>query len=333
MPLGRLGGDSAATPPAGPAARRRDGGPPVPLRLGPGSLLPGSVRARRVSDGEVAAFADSTATGARKVPAVDVLDVNGASLAYEVSGDGRCVVFVHGTGTHRLTFGPVVDALPAAMKCVTYDRRGFGSSRGAIARRMDQHADDLAALVQHVSSEPATIVAQSGGAVVALQLAARRPELVRRLILAEPVVHLALTPSLSALGGLAAVYGRRVIGRKEEAVVGFYQWASHRADGTNGYDPSPEEWQDIAVQHSDAVFRELRQMIVPIPSTRTIRAVACPATLVIGDVGQPVFHRTTRRVGRLLPRAATIDVADSGHLIAMDQPAAFAAVVAKLVAM
>ena len=83
-------------------------------------------------------------------------------------------------------------------------------------------------------------------------------------------------------------------------------------------------------KHADAVFRELRQLLVPFPSARTIGRIACPVTLVIGDIGQPVFHRTTRLTARLLPHANTVSVADSGHLIAMDQPAAFAAVVADL---
>ena len=258
--------------------------------------------------------------------------VDGTALVYDVRGDGPCVVFVHGTGTHRLTFGPVLDALPAGHAFVTYDRRGFGGSRGTLARRMGQHAEDLATLVEHVSRGPATVVAQSGGAVVALQLAASRPELVRRLILAEPVVQLTRVPSFAALGAMTALLTRRISGREQDAVTGFYRWASSRRDGTSSWDTVPEEWKDLALAHADAVFREIRQMIVPLPSSRTIRSVGSPTTVVIGDVGPTVFHRTTRRVARLLPRARTIEVADSGHLIAVDQPVAFAASVAEVLA-
>lgn len=197
---------------------------------------------------------------------------------------------------------------------------------------MDQHADDLSVLVQHVSRGPANIVAQSGGAVVALQLAARHPELVDRLILAEPVVQLARVPSFGVLGAMSALQLRRVSGRKKEAVGGFYRWAGAHRDGTSTWDTVPEEWRDLALQHADAVFREIRQMMVPIPSSRTIRSVTSPTTLVIGDVGQPVFHRTTRRVARLLPRSETVGVPESGHLIAIDQPVAFAATVADVLA-
>jgi 3-oxoadipate enol-lactonase len=259
---------------------------------------------------------------------VGTFAVDGTDLVYDVRGDGPCVVFVHGTGTHRLTFEPVLDALPAGHALVTYDRRGFGASRGTLARRMSQHADDLTALIEHLSRGPATVVAQSGGAVVALQLAASHPELVDLLILAEPVVQLARFPSFGVLGAMSALQARRALGRRQEAVAGFYRWASGRRDGTSSWDTVPEEWSDVALEHAEAVFREIRQMMVPIPSSRVIGAVACPTAVVIGDVGPPVFHRTTRRVARLIPQSRTMDVPDSGHLIAVDQPVAFAAAVA-----
>lgn len=263
---------------------------------------------------------------------MDTVRVAGADLAYDMRGDGRCVVFVHGTGTHRLTFGPVLDVLPPGHTLVTYDRRGFGGSGGPLASGMDQHAEDLAAIVEHLGRGPATIVAQSGGAIVALQFASRRPELVDRLILAEPVAQLTLVPSVGVVAAMAALHSRRLLGRREQAAAGFYRWASGRTDGTSSWDSVPEEWKDIAVRHADAVFREIRQMTVPIPSSRTIRSVSSPTTVVIGDVGQPVFHRTTRRVHRRLPRSELVAISDSGHLLAIDQPAAFAAVVADALA-
>lgn len=257
------------------------------------------------------------------------LMVDGTTLHYDVHGDGPLVVFVHGTGTHRLVFGPAVATLPVDHASVVYDRRGFGASSGPLASRLSQHTDDLAALVRHLGGGPATLVAISGGAAVALDLAAREPDLVQQLVLAEPAIHLTWTPSGSAMGALAALGVRRWLRRDPVgAVIGFYRWASRRRDGSNGYDPLPEQWRRIAHEHAGAVFHELVQMLLPYPSTRTLRTIQCPVTVIIGDVGLPVFHRTTRRTARLLRHAVTVPVADTGHLIPTDQPAAFADVVA-----
>lgn len=81
------------------------------------------------------------------------------------------------------------DSLAAAgFHVITYDRRGTGGSgrdewpgRGA-----DQHADDAAALLGALDVDDVTVVGVSSGGVVALDLAARHPEVVRRVVAWEP---------------------------------------------------------------------------------------------------------------------------------------------------
>lgn len=255
--------------------------------------------------------------------------VAGADLAYDVWGPGAPVVFVHGTGTHRRTFEPVIRALPHDRAYVAYDRRGFGDSSGPLAGSISSHVEDLAALLDHLDMGPASIVSQSGGAVIALDFAVRHPTMTRDLVLAEPAIHMLATPSLSAVIALALVHIRRVILRRpEEALLGFYRWASRRRGAANGYDGLPEEWRAVAATHGPAVFRELGHLLTVKPPARALKAIGVPVTLVIGDIGQPVFHRTTRRAAKLLSHVRVVPVADAGHLIPTDQPAAFASIVA-----
>jgi len=88
------------------------------------------------------------------------------------------------------------------------------------------------------------------------------------------------------------------------------------------------QWRTIAIDHARAVFRELWQMLLPYTSSRRIRTIRCPVTLILGDVGLPVFHRTTRRTARIVRHAVTVPIARAGHLIPTDQPDAFAEIVA-----
>lgn len=80
--------------------------------------------------------------------------IAGADLAYDVWGSGAPVVFIHGTGTHRRTFEPVIHALPAGRAYVAYDRRGFGGSRGSLAEGISRHAEDFAAIVKDALRAP-----------------------------------------------------------------------------------------------------------------------------------------------------------------------------------
>ncbi len=78
---------------------------------------------------------------------------------------------------------------------VTYDPRGVSRSKrddGATWSSPDEHADDLHRLISALDAGPVDVFASSGGAVNALALVARHPDLVRTLVAHEP-------PSASAL--------------------------------------------------------------------------------------------------------------------------------------
>ncbi|MFD0531434.1 alpha/beta fold hydrolase [Kitasatospora arboriphila] len=109
-------------------------------------------------------------------------------LHYEETGEGEPLVLVHGSWNDHRSWRPAVDAdLKAAFRVVAYDRRGHGRSErvpGAGTRRQDE--DDLAALIEALGPAPANVAANSFGASITAGLAARRPELFRRIVLHEP---------------------------------------------------------------------------------------------------------------------------------------------------
>lgn len=251
---------------------------------------------------------------------IDRITVNGAELAYQERGRGDPVVCVHGTGTYSATWWESTEALTATHRVITYDRRGYAASSGPLARGMAQHVDDLAELLRELEAAPAAVVGQSAAGVIVLGLAARHPELVRSIVLAEPANQLALFPSLGASAALGRAAIRALLQRdREAAAVGFYRWASSRPGG-NGYDAMPAEWRETATGHATAVLREIVQLVPPAPRAKALRAIRQPATIVITDGGQAVFRRTTRRVTRLLPNARLVEVPGAGHLIPTDKP-------------
>jgi len=120
----------------------------------------------------------------------------------EVQGDGPPLVLVHGVATNRSIWRHVVPDLAQRHLVATPDLPGFGGSppagRGFV---LEEVADALAAGLAGVPA-PFDLLGNSLGGAVSLVLAERRPELVRRLILAAPA---GMSPRR---GAVPAVAGR-----------------------------------------------------------------------------------------------------------------------------
>ena len=252
--------------------------------------------------------------------------VNGRRIAFEEQGEGTPVVFIHGTGTYRAVYADVADALGDGYRSIRYDRRGFAASGGQ-AGSWSQHVDDVAALIDALVGAPAIVIGNSGGGVIALEVARQHPEQVRALVLAEPAWRTALTPSLDATWALTRTLATWLVRSPERAATYFYRWASGYVDGGNQFDGYPDEWCATALGHSRAALREVLQMLVPRPSSRSLRTIDVPTSVIIGGRGRPVFRRTARAVAARIPGATVVTLDRAAHIANTDDPDGFASAV------
>ncbi|AGZ42537.1 alpha/beta fold hydrolase [Actinoplanes friuliensis] len=113
----------------------------------------------------------------------EFLNVDGGTIAYEVTGTGPLVVLAHGMGDSRQAYRFLAPALvDAGYRVAAMDLRGHGeSSVGWPSYTRTALAGDLIALVRHLGG-PAVLVGHSiaGGAVTIA--AAQAPELVTALV-------------------------------------------------------------------------------------------------------------------------------------------------------
>ena len=240
------------------------------------------------------------------------------------------MLFVHGTGTHRLLWEPTVERLDGALRAVNYDRRGFGESVESEAGSLQDHVDDMAVLVAELELAPVVLVAQSGAGPIGLAFAAQHPDSVRELVLAEPAYEIIrCRPSGAAfMASLRLNYQRRLRRDPHRAVLGYYRWATRYVDGGNSFDLLPEEWRRRALEpgHVRATLAEVDRLFRPWPARAALAPITCPVTVAIGDSGEPAFHRSSERVLRALPEARRVHIpGHTSHLLFWDQPQAFAA--------
>src|SRR5712691_2364715 len=110
-------------------------------------------------------------------------DVNGVKLYYETHGTGRPMILLHGGLGAIEMFGPNLPALAKARQVIAVDLQGHGRTAD-IDRPLSVElmADDIAALITHLGLASAYVMGYSLGGGVALQVAIRHPEVVRKLV-------------------------------------------------------------------------------------------------------------------------------------------------------
>jgi len=143
----------------------------------------------------------------------DVQVAGGALNVARWGGGRRVVLGIHGITASSLSLAPIARHLDldAGAMLVAPDLRGRGvSNRLPGPYGMLAHANDCAAVLEHVGGTPAVVVGESMGAWVAEVLAARRPELVERLVLVDgglPTTVPATAPHPDIEAALAAILG------------------------------------------------------------------------------------------------------------------------------
>ena len=247
--------------------------------------------------------------------------VNGVRLHYEVTGDGPPLVFVHGMCGRSAVWSGQVDRLADAFTCVTYDRRGHGtSSEGDSPHTVPLHGDDLAALIRGLGFPSVVLVGSSGGARVALDVVLRHAGLLAGAVLSEPPVF-SLDPERGRefVGRVVrAVQPRLEAGDMRGAVDAFFEvvcpglW---RQLDENGKEPYRASWPMLVA--------DLDQP--PLTVTREdLAAVELPVLDIAGADSDPFLRSTPRTIAAAVPAARLREFSRCGHVTYAEQPDEFA---------
>ncbi|HEV8082096.1 MAG TPA: alpha/beta hydrolase [Chitinophagaceae bacterium] len=114
----------------------------------------------------------------------DYANVNGLKMYYEVYGNGKPIVLLHGSFmTIPLNWSHIIPMLAGNRKVIVAEMQGHGRTRD-IAREFsyENMADDVSGLLKHLKIDSADILGYSMGGGIAFQVAVRHPEQVRRLV-------------------------------------------------------------------------------------------------------------------------------------------------------
>ncbi|MFC2966623.1 alpha/beta fold hydrolase [Acidimangrovimonas pyrenivorans] len=235
----------------------------------------------------------------------------GARMGYvEFPGPGPARLFLHGLGASAPAyFAPIAaDPVLGRRRAVMLDFLGFGLSDRPhdFGYTLEDHAGTVARAIEALALGPAEIVAHSMGGSVALVLAARRPELVRRLVLAEP--NLLPTPRPHLEGHDEDSFARS--GFADRLAAAGPDWAATMRLA----DPVALFRSEAALGGgSDPMMRDL------------LLSLEMPCHLIEGELSAEVGEDPEVAAAGI----AVTTLPGAGHCMMLDDPAAFARALAR----
>ena len=118
------------------------------------------------------------------------------AVLYESSDSGPATVLVHGMGGTQWP----LDLIPG--RVITYDRRGYGESGAPepyTRTTVNEHAEDLVAVVRALEAVPATLVGADFGALAVLDVLLRYSTVARAAVLVDPPAYMFVAEATEAL--------------------------------------------------------------------------------------------------------------------------------------
>ncbi|MEH2566563.1 alpha/beta fold hydrolase [Bradyrhizobium sp. AZCC 2289] len=120
---------------------------------------------------------------------MQTLHVNGYDMAYLEVGEGPPLVCVHGSLCDFRIWSAVLGQLSKKHRVIAVSLRHFFPDRWdgvGDTYSIAQHAADVIAFIEQLDTGPVDLMGHSRGGHIAFRVAQRRPDLLRKLILAEP---------------------------------------------------------------------------------------------------------------------------------------------------
>jgi N-formylmaleamate deformylase len=226
---------------------------------------------------------------------------------------GPQVLLIPGITSPAITWGFVGERLARSARITILDNRGRGLSdqRPGLGHGTTDYADDAAGVIERLGLAPAIVLGHSMGARVAARLAAQRPDLVSRCILADPPVSgPGRRPYPSPLQKYLDDIDAASRGEAFPANPKFNE-AQNRMR---------REWLPTcskeAVRLSHAAFHE-DDMFADLPK------IGCTALLVYAGQGGVIADTDAAEVTSVLPDGRAVKINHVGHMMPFEDLDAF----------
>jgi len=255
------------------------------------------------------------------------VDVDGARVHYQFAGRGRALLLLHGLVGSGRNWRRNIGFLSRHASVYAIDLFNMGESERVpgLDAGLEATADRIVALMEALGLESADIAAHSHGGAIAMMLAARHPERVRKLILFAPA-----NPFCDAGKSLIRFYNTGLGGWFARAIPSLPRklhataLARMYGDPTRVVDGMLETYTsglripgtiDHVLQIVGRWYEDMRVL-----RSELVNLAGKPALFIWGDCDRAVLLPSGQRLQRMMPNSKLIVIPGAGHLPFEEMP-------------
>lgn len=251
------------------------------------------------------------------------IKVNDVSLYYEDTGSTgkETIMFSHGLLWSGAMFAAEVAHLKNRYRVITYDHRGQGQSEVTTGGYdMDTLTEDAVALINALGIGPCNFAGLSMGGFVGMRLAARHPQLIKRLILmetsaqAEPAENI---PRYHLLCNIVKLLGTRPVTGATMKIMFGQKFLN---------DPGRKELRNYWVRELQKNKRTIVRAVYGVTTRKGVEAeltnIKCPTLIIVGDQDVATVPDKARFINSKINGSQLVIIPGAGHSSSVEEPEA-----------
>jgi pimeloyl-ACP methyl ester carboxylesterase len=219
-------------------------------------------------------------------------------------------------------FAPQIAALKSRYRCVAYDHRGQGQSADSDLRAIDMDTlfADAVALIVALDLEPVHVCGLSMGGFVAMRLGARRPDLVRSLMLLDTSADPEPPENALALrlwNWFARWFG---VGLLMDATMPTMFGKSTLSDPARAAER--DAWRRRLRSNRRSLWRAINGVIQRPSVYHELSRITAPTLVVVGEEDTVTVPAKAERIAAAIAGAKLVRIPRAGHIVTLEQPQA-----------
>lgn len=241
--------------------------------------------------------------------------VNDIDLNYEAQGEGEPLVLVHGLGSSLRDWDLQVDHLAQGYRVIRLDLRGHGESDKPRQRyQMALFAQDVAEFLRSLDAVPAHLVGFSLGGMVAFQMAADYPELVKSMVVVNSGPYKVVNSLADRWMALQRILVVRLVGMRKMGEV-----LAPRMFPKEEQAQIREQFVERWAENDKAAYLSSLKAILDWNGVTDLGSLRIPTLVVSADQDYTPVEAKAAYVAQM-PAARLVVISDSHHATPVDQP-------------